>query len=268
MAQFGDESDMMLMCELVDEEDPVFQASVKEIVELREEKVRFQDHGSESCVDGMDADGDSKICVDATDTNITLAYVAPEDHESKYAGVRVDTCAVTGERGVLLNRPKVLATGTRAGGLAWSQDASCPSASAAVGGCKAIAYGAAAASQSSCELETCPAEGLGGSRGVQGPHVDLLPGSFANELGSPAGRGELPLQGGSSSGGLGEIMCAVLSRMTTATPRDRNGEVMLVPVEEEEMTQPSTPILLQPVLHLYPEKTLRTIDPVKMKGSG
>ena len=54
MAQQGDEGDMMLMCELVDKVDPVLQASAKEIVVLREEKVHCQDHGSETHVDATD----------------------------------------------------------------------------------------------------------------------------------------------------------------------------------------------------------------------
>ncbi|XP_045084695.2 uncharacterized protein [Aegilops tauschii subsp. strangulata] len=55
MAQQGDDGDMMLMSELVDEEDPVLQVSAKEIVALREEKVHSQDHGSETRVDAADA---------------------------------------------------------------------------------------------------------------------------------------------------------------------------------------------------------------------
>ena len=39
IAQQGDDGDMMLMSELVDEEDPVLQVSAKEIVALREEKI-------------------------------------------------------------------------------------------------------------------------------------------------------------------------------------------------------------------------------------
>ena len=39
MAEEDEASDMMLMCELVDEEDHFLQASAKEIVVLREEKV-------------------------------------------------------------------------------------------------------------------------------------------------------------------------------------------------------------------------------------
>ncbi|XP_048539779.1 splicing factor 3B subunit 2-like [Triticum urartu] len=96
MVQEDDESDMMLMCELMDEEDPVLQVSAKEIVELREEKVRSQDYGSETRVDVTDAGDDSETCVDATDTYITLsdkdktAYVTPEVHEAQYAGARLD----------------------------------------------------------------------------------------------------------------------------------------------------------------------------------
>ena len=46
IAQQGDDGDMMLMSELVDEEDPDSQVLTKEIVELAEEKVCHQDYGS------------------------------------------------------------------------------------------------------------------------------------------------------------------------------------------------------------------------------
>jgi hypothetical protein len=55
MAKQGDDGDMMLMCEFVDKEDPVLQASAKEIVGLCEEKVRSQDYDSETLVDSTDA---------------------------------------------------------------------------------------------------------------------------------------------------------------------------------------------------------------------
>lgn len=55
MAQQGDEGDMMLMCELVDEEDPILQVSAKEIAALHEEKVCSQHHGSETRIDATDA---------------------------------------------------------------------------------------------------------------------------------------------------------------------------------------------------------------------
>ena len=50
IAQQGDDGDMMLMCKLVDEEDPNSQALTKEIVELAEEKVFQHDRDSETCV--------------------------------------------------------------------------------------------------------------------------------------------------------------------------------------------------------------------------
>ncbi|KAM3256600.1 hypothetical protein ACQJBY_049186 [Aegilops geniculata] len=55
MVQQGDDGDMMLICELVDKEDPILQVSAKEIVALHEKKVRSQDHGLETRVDAMDA---------------------------------------------------------------------------------------------------------------------------------------------------------------------------------------------------------------------
>ena len=112
---------MMLMCELVDEEDPILQASSKEIVELREKKVRSQDRGSETHVDTTDAWGDSESYVDVTGISANFAgadaaiamcarpwrsslyasrpqdkvvYVVPEVHESQYVGaVEIDMCA-------------------------------------------------------------------------------------------------------------------------------------------------------------------------------
>ncbi|XBI97710.1 hypothetical protein VPH35_018033 [Triticum aestivum] len=73
MAQQGDESDMMLMCELVDKVDPVLQASAKEIVMLREEKVHYQDHGSETHVDDTDIGGDSEAYGDVTGISANFA---------------------------------------------------------------------------------------------------------------------------------------------------------------------------------------------------
>ena len=64
MAQLGDESDMMLLCELVEKVDPVLQVSAKEIVVLCKEKVHSQDHGSETHVDATDAGGDSETYID------------------------------------------------------------------------------------------------------------------------------------------------------------------------------------------------------------
>jgi hypothetical protein len=55
MAQQEDDGDMMFMCELVDEEGPVLQASAKETVVLVKEKVCLHNHGSETCVNAIDA---------------------------------------------------------------------------------------------------------------------------------------------------------------------------------------------------------------------
>ena len=57
----------MLMCELVDKQDPVLQEPAKEIVVLVKEKVHLHNHGSETRVDATDTGGDSETCVDATD---------------------------------------------------------------------------------------------------------------------------------------------------------------------------------------------------------
>ena len=67
MAQQGDDGDMMLMCKLVDEEDPDSQALTKEIVELAEEKVFHHDRDSETCVEATDAGSDSETYVSAMD---------------------------------------------------------------------------------------------------------------------------------------------------------------------------------------------------------
>jgi hypothetical protein len=66
---------MMLMCKLMDEKNPVLQASAKEIVALHEEKVCLQDHGSESRVDATDAGGDSKNYINATGVSANFAKV-------------------------------------------------------------------------------------------------------------------------------------------------------------------------------------------------
>lgn len=63
----------MLMCEFVDEKNPVVQASAKEIVTLHEEKVFSQDHGSETRVDGTDIRGDSEAYADAMDVSAIFA---------------------------------------------------------------------------------------------------------------------------------------------------------------------------------------------------
>ncbi|XP_073360416.1 uncharacterized protein [Aegilops tauschii subsp. strangulata] len=55
MTQQGDDGDMMLMCKLVDDEDPDSQALTKEIVELAEEKVCHHLHGSETRIYATDA---------------------------------------------------------------------------------------------------------------------------------------------------------------------------------------------------------------------
>ena len=67
IAQQGDDGDMMLMCKLVDEEDPDSQALTKEIVELAEEKVFHHDRDSETCVEATDAGSDSETYVSAMD---------------------------------------------------------------------------------------------------------------------------------------------------------------------------------------------------------
>src|SRR3954466_5973133 len=73
MAQLADEGDMMLMCELVDKEDPVLQVSAKEIVALREGKVRSQDRGSKTRVDATDAGSDFVSYVDVTGISANFA---------------------------------------------------------------------------------------------------------------------------------------------------------------------------------------------------
>ncbi|XP_073359731.1 uncharacterized protein [Aegilops tauschii subsp. strangulata] len=55
MTQQGDDGDMMLMCKLVDDEDPDSQALTKEIVELAEEKVCHHLHGPETRIYATDA---------------------------------------------------------------------------------------------------------------------------------------------------------------------------------------------------------------------
>ena len=76
MAQEGDESAMHLMCELVDEDDPVPQAVTKGTDTLVEKKVCLQ--VSETRVDATDAGGDSRTHGDSTGMK---AYVVPEVHE-------------------------------------------------------------------------------------------------------------------------------------------------------------------------------------------
>ena len=61
MDEEGDDGDMLLMCELMDVEDPVLQASAKEIVTLHEEKVNPQGHDTETRIDATDAGVISKI---------------------------------------------------------------------------------------------------------------------------------------------------------------------------------------------------------------
>ncbi|XP_073363674.1 uncharacterized protein [Aegilops tauschii subsp. strangulata] len=73
IAQQEDDSDMMLMCELVDTKDPVLQASAKETVVLREEKVCSQDYGSETRVDATDMGGDFKDYVEVTGLSANFA---------------------------------------------------------------------------------------------------------------------------------------------------------------------------------------------------
>src|SRR3954468_124555 len=56
MAEEGDDGDMMLMCELVDKEDPDCQALPKVIVTLGEEKVCHHNQAPENCVDATDTE--------------------------------------------------------------------------------------------------------------------------------------------------------------------------------------------------------------------
>src|ERR1043165_1796876 len=72
MAEEGDDGDMMLMCELVDEKDPESQEMTKVIVTLGEEKVCHHNHTLEDCVD-------------ATDTEVVTPgeVVAPQDHDTR-----------------------------------------------------------------------------------------------------------------------------------------------------------------------------------------
>ena len=72
MAQFGDESDMMLMCELVDK-GPVLQTLAKEIVALDEERIHSHDYDSETRVNATDAGGDSESYIDATGISANFA---------------------------------------------------------------------------------------------------------------------------------------------------------------------------------------------------
>ena len=81
MAQEGDDSLMHLMCELVDENDPVPQAVAKETDTLVEEKVCRHDHALETRVDAIDTGGDSTTHVDSTGMK---AYMAAEVHEVRH----------------------------------------------------------------------------------------------------------------------------------------------------------------------------------------
>ena len=69
----GDDGDMMLMCKLVDKEDPDCQALTKEIVELVEEKVCHHYRGSETYVETIDAGSDSETYVSVMDVSASFA---------------------------------------------------------------------------------------------------------------------------------------------------------------------------------------------------
>jgi hypothetical protein len=73
MAQQENDGDMMLTCELMDEEDPVLRVPAKEIGALVEEKVCHHNHGSETRIDATDAGGDSETYVNATDVSAISA---------------------------------------------------------------------------------------------------------------------------------------------------------------------------------------------------
>lgn len=60
MAEEGDEGDMILMCELVDAEDPVVQAWAEEIVALMDENVCLHGQGPKTHVDAIDVVSDSE----------------------------------------------------------------------------------------------------------------------------------------------------------------------------------------------------------------
>ena len=82
MAQEGDDSPMHLMCELVDEDDPVLQAVAKETDTLVEDKVCRHDHASETRVNAIDTGGDSRTHADSTGIK---AYMAPEVHDVRHS---------------------------------------------------------------------------------------------------------------------------------------------------------------------------------------
>ena len=71
---------MHLMCELVDEDDPVLQAVAKETDTLVEKKVCLQ--VSETRVHATDAAGDSRTHADSTGMK---AYMAPEVHDVRHS---------------------------------------------------------------------------------------------------------------------------------------------------------------------------------------
>lgn len=73
MAQLGDEGNMMLMCELVDKQDPILLVLAKEIATLHEQKVCPQNHGSETRVDATHAWGDSKTYINAMGISANFA---------------------------------------------------------------------------------------------------------------------------------------------------------------------------------------------------
>ena len=82
MAQEGDDSPMMLMCELVNEDDPVPQAMAKETDTLVEEKVCLHDQVSNNHTDatGMKAYMVPEVH-EHTDATGMKAYMAPEVHD-------------------------------------------------------------------------------------------------------------------------------------------------------------------------------------------
>ena len=73
IAQQGDDGDMTLMSELVDEEDPVLRVPAKETIALVEEKVCHQDYGLETRVEATDAGSDSETYVSIMDVSANFA---------------------------------------------------------------------------------------------------------------------------------------------------------------------------------------------------
>lgn len=212
----------MLMCKLVDDEDPDSQALTKEIVELAEEKVCHHLHGSETRIYARDAGGGSKAYVDAMGISANFAGV-----DAAIAACarpwRSNLCAVqrfigghknnTGH-GVSLSRLKAPAAGTKAGSLVRSKGASHPAASAAQGASKAATCGGLATRQGSHGgLQTSLAGGLGGSRGELGP-------STTSDVASDPGdmQGSLPAH-----------VRTVLPCLATIMQEDGNGKVTSVP---------------------------------------